>query len=1178
MSDSRRPPSAAAQSTLPMFHHHPTPRSSSTPADSPPATGVSRSSTTTGSSGFRSTSNQSAAIKTFYNRPIRTGGSGGFLLDGGSARSSLEQPTELSGGGASASVGSRHGDFGHGVRGNEPERNNQRTGTPQSIEEAVEEVEDAASLEVVNLALQSSSSRRKAPNRHPVTLPPRHNTPAQARDSSAIGASSLRPSTSQPSGSRGPLASPPRSFLIPDQRRSQSISIAGLVRHVSPLTPSLPSRSSSFNAGNAYPTPSLIPSPTAPVQQLQKLRGFLGQSQLRDAQLYKFSEATIQRVEKAKQYIELSALYKSILYCENHAPEHGFITQLPDGIAGGRVYNPLQVIRNRKERNRERIQLDLSPWEDPGAVQQWVEDLYVSISSPGGDSRLPPPPQPDAQAKKMKRPKKDWIIMPQELLADNYYVMQHEQIERENELRSKVEEKGKGTDKGWLHRLSHHEKEERQNRFSTIESGTTSGYSETILTRKKRSKLPDFHLESSSERLPMKSDRESSRRKKKKSATADRHQNLHRSNHDDTGNESSSTSSPLEFTFCSEGESSSDDEEVIHWDTDGNEPENAQKKKNNIRRRTLGRIMTVGKNSKREKKATTDEHPGKQEEMEWFQAFSGRTEDPRIHSQGEYGRRSYSDEEYESAITGKDPVKTGLQKTTTGLSFPTTVGSSSKNSMERYNARKSLDFPEVVVPSIAISRTSLGTNQRSYESDNEGGRMRRTYDDEIDKRKSSNPPKKLFSNAFKEKDKDRDTPESRDSLDVDRPHRKNNPIERVKSQVERLVDPFLSRRDDRAGSTSPTASSFVGSFASASEDEKGRGSLTISRENTHSEAEDDRAMSPTKGRHSLEVPGRRPFKLRHRTNRSTSFLPTFKVAPKKQGEAYASSDDERSARGGRKQDGRSSKPTFSVREISRDRSPARSVRIESLEEKSRRERAEETRIITDLDEVAAPPVAKPQVEISSASWEKFPYLDHHDHAQQPHPRKRSARKDIKRTRVLLLSSGILARGIPSRNASNTTAASPQPPPSIAVLTKQAMVSATQHSQEITLTSRHFAQQSYKFSSSTAASLQAQILAIHDDITSFLTPMVRRIADDADELNREVTTTHTLAVKKVGDEVGVMGRMRRRRLRWIRRSGYILLEWVVVVVMWAVWLVVVGVRCVRMGVMGVIRGVRWVLWI
>lgn len=91
-------------------------------------------------------------------------------------------------------------------------------------------------------------------------------------------------------------------------------------------------------------------------------------------------------------------------------------------------------------------------------------------------------------------------------------------------------------------------------------------------------------------------------------------------------------------------------------------------------------------------------------------------------------------------------------------------------------------------------------------------------------------------------------------------------------------------------------------------------------------------------------------------------------------------------------------------------------------------------------------------------------------------------------------------------------------------------------------------------------------------------MTRAAADEADEVSRDLVVGQRLRVKRVVDVIDKMLRRRRRRFRWLRRAGWLALEWALVGFMWYVWFVVMIAR-VFLGLgKGVVRGVRWLLWL
>ncbi|KAI1334052.1 hypothetical protein F5Y15DRAFT_315340 [Xylariaceae sp. FL0016] len=117
-----------------------------------------------------------------------------------------------------------------------------------------------------------------------------------------------------------------------------------------------------------------------------------------------------------------------------------------------------------------------------------------------------------------------------------------------------------------------------------------------------------------------------------------------------------------------------------------------------------------------------------------------------------------------------------------------------------------------------------------------------------------------------------------------------------------------------------------------------------------------------------------------------------------------------------------------------------------------------------------------------------------------------------------------------------------------------------------------------FSAETTPKVQENINRIHERVATDLLDMTRRTADEADEVSRDLVDSQRLKVKSVIDTMDKMLRRRRRRFRWVRRAGWLALEWVLVGFMWYVWFVVTIARIF----LGIGRGatniVRWLLWL
>lgn len=198
------------------------------------------------------------------------------------------------------------------------------------------------------------------------------------------------------------------------------------------------------------------------------------------------------------------------------------------------------------------------------------------------------------------------------------------------------------------------------------------------------------------------------------------------------------------------------------------------------------------------------------------------------------------------------------------------------------------------------------------------------------------------------------------------------------------------------------------------------------------------------------------------------------------------------------------------------------------------------------------------------------------------------KRDIARVRALLLSSGIKANEI--AHQANTI----DDPPFLSQLralhdrtekliprvprAQEHLLTAKLTVAEIDTTSQAIRNLAESFSSDVVETLHARFKELDERVSGTLVPDVRKTADFADSLSTELMTTHTLGVKRVGDAVEVLLRRRRRKGRWVRRWGWVVLEWILLGCMWMVWLVVVVVRLGR----GVLRGfggmVRWMVWL
>lgn len=196
-----------------------------------------------------------------------------------------------------------------------------------------------------------------------------------------------------------------------------------------------------------------------------------------------------------------------------------------------------------------------------------------------------------------------------------------------------------------------------------------------------------------------------------------------------------------------------------------------------------------------------------------------------------------------------------------------------------------------------------------------------------------------------------------------------------------------------------------------------------------------------------------------------------------------------------------------------------------------------------------------------------------------------SKREIARARALLLSSGVKANEIvrraqevresPSALLRELQTRSTRPHPKVPrsqehVLAARVLISNIENS------NRQLKEATENFSCN-AIEILAKIEALRTHVSQKLTPAVGAAADDADIFSSELTIAHTLAVKQLHDSINILLRRRRRKFRWVRRGGYVMLEWAIMCIMWCVWFVVVLIRAVQ-GIIGaMIHGVRWVFW-
>ncbi|KAI1262817.1 hypothetical protein F5Y18DRAFT_144930 [Xylariaceae sp. FL1019] len=207
-----------------------------------------------------------------------------------------------------------------------------------------------------------------------------------------------------------------------------------------------------------------------------------------------------------------------------------------------------------------------------------------------------------------------------------------------------------------------------------------------------------------------------------------------------------------------------------------------------------------------------------------------------------------------------------------------------------------------------------------------------------------------------------------------------------------------------------------------------------------------------------------------------------------------------------------------------------------------------------------------------------------------------SRREVARLRTLMLCSGIKAMGI-SRRAyephplfalENKATGLPwtdmsrfAPDEEVSLCVPQTEVFPTTArilSESINRSIQKFENSASEFSSKTVPAVQTKIDTLHDRLALDLMHMTHTATDEADEVGNDIADSQRLKVQTVTDAMDKMLRTRRRKFRWVRRAGWLALEWLLVGFMWYVWLVVVLARILIGGVRGLVGVVRWLLWL
>ena len=889
----------------------------------------------------------------------------------------------------------------------------------------------------------------------------------------------------------------------------------------------------------------------------------------------------------------------------------------------GRPYNPLQYIRNRKVRSRNSRAIDgeaqgfgdlekVSLWVDAVSHQASSEDaqadcLMMPQFSKAADDAASPfgSPQtgqakPHAAPVKVKRPRIDWITNPADMIADIFWL---EQDDNKKFIEDRHGSKIFPPSKELKRPVSRSEEPEVKNTSPKAKADDLG-----LDMRMLDTKLPEFKsVKPESERFP---DLSTSRaRKKFRDVRA-----AARLHHGHSGS----------FRHLRSSRSRSDD-------SDSDESDDSMPRR---RRRRSGTSDSYDNGKSVLEKQMMEILAKEAEEARWASrdnASKGHQDMPLKPLPRDMAKANGSAGHSRSQSLVKDSRANGGSSGRASLEVP---GMNGRGSMEDLNttapnspSAKASKLGDRFVPSIAMDLSSGRSRptspsrrplsrmrskirpfyERSHESDNPDGDLVASIEQDQEspdlRRRSMSPVKKIIS---------RTTDESQKAFRKSGSIRKGKEESGIRGLFKNARNP-VSRVSDllwrKEASPGQGNSSGFSTDESDIEEIRNPQKLTHSRDSSVGTPFDDaEAGSPQVERksHINGVPPlpnfTSPFERRGRPTRMQS--DESYVAPNSQSRQLPTREERRKFGSNNMLDApridvhnaspTSSPDTAPMDHLHRDSSVSD---IDSRRNSVNGVQRADARLNSILGLPGKRRNALPITGLSSLETTH----DHHrpslegrqwsisDRSPSEH-RGPMNRREIARVRALLLSSGIKAKEISRRAAELKDLKAEKDPlyEDIADMVHEAIEpvpKSQQHrlaariiSDDVQLSSQIWQDSADTFVNDTVNVLMNRIGSLQHRLVDNLTPLTRTAADEADEVSKDLVTSQMLKVKRIGDKIDKMTRTRRRRFRWLRRGGWVLVEWALVGIMWYVWFLVVIAR-VFMGVAkGFVGSVRWLLWL
>lgn len=1060
---------------------------------------------------------------------------------------------------------------------------------------------DLDSTQIVGMALNLSESRRMAQRRHVSSpMPPRL---SQVPDS-PVGGSLKQHLQQQRRTSRNISPKPDRSNLVP-----RNIS-ASHSRLTSPLQ-------ASFDPDSSY--------------------------------TYHFSSSTLNRAQKAKEHFELMAQYRRLLNLvpplqyegQTSRPSTSTPPMSPtisssssypfSQVPLGRAYNPLQYIRNRKVRARERKAIDgeAQGFADVNRVTDWVDQAATMVAAsplqPGppsippfptahaaGDPNIPIDSVSVSSVSKPKRPRIDWFIDPADMVADAYWVEQ-------DDNKSLIE------DRHYTRIFPLHEKAATTSRPMSLEideSATTPFPAVSNLHRGAGSSEASADQYPSDSNTASKADTEASHITTRERARQKLHELRGVHHHNSSGH------NHRDFLHLRKSSYS---------DTSDSEADRRKRDRSGTISANSKAILEKQMNEMLAREALAQEvgsHQAGADKPNPFRPTSMTPEKPP----GPSILVESSSHTWKDARTENQEVERPNQGQIRQGSPVRTVRASLE--VPGWNTRASMDLDTSAPPSPVLKASKNGGHRVpaiGIDLSPPGSRPESPVRNPFHKVKS------IFRDRSRERANGPVVPGNHERLDS--PLDETDQFDFSRVSTEGFGSPARRRSKSPAPRIPRTEThkshKSMGSVRLGKDEQsglrnmlKGGGKIDgIIREGVSKVSDllwrrdqesglssetssDESDIEPGRGRLRTSPVSKEQLLEAQHEKRYLDIMPPFNSASELEKSSSAEDDsrvvplDHASSPTSRRSNrfDKLKPPRIDVLNASPTSSPIVEMKhreyrdtavsdTESLSHETGVSNNEARKSSSHLNGILSLSVPSDRRRRGSAPRDRHWSIS--DRSPSPKPTTQLSRHEVARLRALALSSGIKAMEIARRAAEpkelssirDTKAILPIPwdelspfitdkeeiPAAVSQLgvyktTAQVLASSIDSSDAALEKTAH------TFLTSDMRQLRSRVDGLHTRVATDLIDMTRRAADEADECSRDIADSQRLKVKRVVDIIDKMLRRRRRRFRWARRGGWLMVEWALVGFMWYVWFVVVILR-IFLGIgRGAWNGVRWLLWL